>query len=346
MNKLTTKSITTFTAIAIVCGFGRCKSEPAKEIPDVSSIVVTADLDRFEKTLAEVDTALTTLDVGPLLESYPDFFRCFSENILTPPTPIDSTTLLNQRLRKMLAFEGFQAAYDSTMLQYNDVEWLEADLTQAFKYLRYYFPSQPVPRVVTFVSEYQFGAVICTDSTIAIGLDLFLGEDFVYYPAIGIPGYRLPKMGPEYIMPNLMRVMAHNMIGQWSSDNTLLAQMIHNGKIAAFIDALMPFAPDHLKIDYTAPQQAWCEDNENQVWAYFKGEDLLYKQSKLEYMKFINDAPGTPGMPPEAPGNIGSWVGWQIVKKYMEETGASIKEVMLEPDAQRILERSRYKPKR
>jgi hypothetical protein len=153
-------------------------------------------------------------------------------------------------------------------------------------------------------------------------------------------------MEREYIAPVIFKAVAENMIGRWAMENTLLAQMIHNGKIAAFIDAMLPEKPDHLKIDYTPDQLEWCEDNEGEVWAYMRGEELLYKMSKLEYMKYITDAPSTPGMPPEAPGNIGSWLGWQIVKAYMEETGATINEVMAERSSQRIFEKSRYKPKR
>jgi hypothetical protein len=31
----------------------------------------------------------------------------------------------------------------------------------------------------------------------------------------------------------------------------------------------------------------------------------------------VLDGPTSQGLPMEAPGNIGSWVGWQIIKKYV-----------------------------
>lgn len=332
--------------LTLVVGITSCKSK--KDLPDVSDIQVTVHLDRFEKDLFAMDTSHMDSAIRTLRDKHPDFMRCFVENMLIPPTPIDSTERLGVALKNLLRYQGLRAAYDSTELLYPDLSWLQDDLIQAFKYFKYYFPDSSVPRIVTFVSEYQYGAVTCSDSTFGIGLDMFLGKDFSFYSTfeIGIPQYRLVKMEREYIEPVIFKAIAENTMGRWAIENTLLAQMIHNGKIAAFIDAMLPEEPDHLKIDYTPDQLEWCEGNEGEVWAHMKGEGLLYKMSKLEYMKYINDAPSTPGMPPEAPGNIGSWVGWQIVMAYMEETGAAINEVMAETSYQRIFEKSRYKPRR
>jgi hypothetical protein len=54
----------------------------------------------------------------------------------------------------------------------------------------------------------------------------------------------------------------------------------------------------------------------------------------------------TAGMPEQAPGNVGSWVGWQIVNQYMENTvdELSLKELLATPPAT-ILAKSNYKPK-
>jgi len=337
-------------ALLLILAVNSCTKTGKRKLPDVSHIQVEVNLSRFETDLFSIGSGDADLSgsVSWLRARHPDFTRCFSENILVPPTPVDSTAKLMAALGRLLQFRGLQAAFDSTMRRYSDLAWLEKDLTQAFRYYGYYYPDAIVPSVVTFVSEYQYAVVICSDSTFGIGLDMFLGRDFPFYSTfeIGIPSYRLPKMEREYILPNLFRAIAHNMYGQWADGQTLLDQMVHNGKVMAFIDAMIPKAPDWVKVDFTKEQLKWCEDNESEVWAFFKGEELLYRASKMEFIKFIADAPGTPGMPQEAPGNIGSWLGWRIVQKYMEKTGASLPEVMAEANAQQILERSGYKPRR
>jgi uncharacterized protein YjaZ len=50
-------------------------------------------------------------------------------------------------------------------------------------------------------------------------------------------------------------------------------------------------------------------------------------------------------MPAEAPGMIGVWVGWQIVKKYMElHPKTSLEDLFRMTDGRVILEGSKYKP--
>jgi len=52
-------------------------------------------------------------------------------------------------------------------------------------------------------------------------------------------------------------------------------------------------------------------------------------------------------MPPEAPGRTANWIGWKIVKAYMnrhpEVTPADLLNIK---ESQKILDGSRYKPRR
>jgi hypothetical protein len=52
-------------------------------------------------------------------------------------------------------------------------------------------------------------------------------------------------------------------------------------------------------------------------------------------------------MPPESPGRTANWIGWQIVKSYMRRNPANtLDDLILEKDAQAILDASKYKPRR
>jgi hypothetical protein len=49
----------------------------------------------------------------------------------------------------------------------------------------------------------------------------------------------------------------------------------------------------------------------------------------------------------EAPGEIGNWMGLQIVRAYMlRHPDTSLDQLLAMQDAQQLLEASRYKPKR
>lgn len=47
----------------------------------------------------------------------------------------------------------------------------------------------------------------------------------------------------------------------------------------------------------------------------------------------------------DAPASLGKWIGWQIVRKYMEKIlTVTLEKLMNESDAQKILNDSKYKP--
>jgi hypothetical protein len=46
-----------------------------------------------------------------------------------------------------------------------------------------------------------------------------------------------------------------------------------------------------------------------------------------------------------SPGNIGQWVGWQIIKSYTEKKSGLTPQQLLQTDAKKIFEEAKYKPK-
>ena len=63
--------------------------------------------------------------------------------------------------------------------------------------------------------------------------------------------------------------------------------------------------------------------------------------------KYIGERPNIPEIGKQCPGRIATWVGWQIVRKYMEEhPQVSLQQLMEEKDAQKIFQQSKYKPRR
>ena len=46
-----------------------------------------------------------------------------------------------------------------------------------------------------------------------------------------------------------------------------------------------------------------------------------------------------------SPGNIGQWIGWQIVKAYVEKNTSLKPEEVMRTDAKKIFDEARYKPK-
>ena len=56
---------------------------------------------------------------------------------------------------------------------------------------------------------------------------------------------------------------------------------------------------------------------------------------------YINDGPGTPELGQNAPGNIGQFTGWQIVKKWMNKNGKKTLDELMKTNAKQIFDEAK-----
>jgi len=227
-----------------------------------------------------------------------------------------------------------------------NLQWLEKDLEKAFRYYRYYYPEIEQAVVYSYVSGLDFEyPVKIADNHIIIGLDLYLGQNYPKYPRVGIPAYISQKMSKEYMVVDVMKALADEHMRGVAGPRSFLDNMIHAGKTLFFLDLMMPHAHDSLKMNYSLSQLRWCERNQGQVWAYFISNEMLYSTDKLMINKFLGAAPFTSPFSADSPPRVANWIGWQIVRKYMERNKEiSIQDLLEDSDAQKILARSAYKP--
>jgi len=65
----------------------------------------------------------------------------------------------------------------------------------------------------------------------------------------------------------------------------------------------------------------------------------------MNIVRFIGPAPFTSSFTNDSPGRTGSWLGWQIVRKYMKKNPEiTLPELMKDDDYQKILNDSGYSP--
>jgi hypothetical protein len=124
--------------------------------------------------------------------------------------------------------------------------------------------------------------------------------------------------------------------------------MIDNGKKLYILDKIMPYTQDSVIFDYPKSSLDWCKKNEILTWSYILNEKLLFSERKMDWDKLVNPSPmGTVKMPTESPGRVGNWIGYNIVKAYMRKfPETTFEQLLAQKDAQKILDSSKYKPKR
>jgi len=314
--------------------------------PDVSNISVDIKLERFEKSFFVIDTNNVSPGLIKVRSEFPDFYVDFMQNILgVSGTDNDSTTVAVTK--KFLSSYSFFAV--DLEKKFNNTTALEKDIKQGFQHVKYYFPEYKIPKLVTYIGTLDAPGVAMTRNHIAIGLQQFAGKDFQGYQTTEVvqmfPSYITRRFDAKYIPANCMKAVVDDLFPDKSTGRPLIEQMIEKGKQWWLLDKLMPSTPDSLKTGYTEKQLKWCKENEGLIWNYFVTNQNLEAIEPDVIQNYIGEGPTTQGMPDASPGNIGQWVGWQIVKKFADTNPSLQPAEIMKLVARKILTESKYKPK-
>ncbi len=321
------------------------------DTPDVSGIKVAMRTRRFDRDIAQADTAHITAALQALKSKYPDFLDLWLYQLMPFGGKGDngaevSPELLNN-LHTFLTFRDFRGLFDTVARHFPDTKSIDQPLEKGFQYYRYYYPARTVPGVIYFVSGLNHWSAITIDTTlVGIGLDMFLGGDYPFYASVGIPDYTARNCRPEAAPVAVFRAIYENGHPFATESRTLLDMMVQRGKEQFFLSKMLPFIADSTRLGFTAAQTRWCTENEAASYNFFVRSNLLYETNPARVIRYVQDGPRASGMPPESPGNVGSWIGWQIVKEYAaKHPKMSLDELLALPDAQAILQEGGYKPR-
>jgi hypothetical protein len=285
-------------------------------------------------------------------QSFPFFAADFMQNILGLPfnpvvTADSGSNVTTQELKRFIRLT--RPLYDSLAAEFKDTEDIAEELKLGFQHVKYYYPAYKIPEVVTYVGPFDAPAVAITTQALAVGLQLYGGRNFSFYTSTQgqelYPAYISRRFEPEYIPANAMTAVAEDIYPFRITGKPLIEQMIMKGKQWWLLDKFLPETADTLKTGYTEKQLDWCEANEGVVWNFFLQNNDLYTTEPMFIKNYIGEAPGTDGMPAQAPGNIGQWVGWQIVETYAANHPEMTVDAVMKTDPKVIFKESKYKPR-
>jgi len=271
-------------------------------------------------------------DLNALKNKFPDFFD--------PNTPDDFWIEKNQN-------KDWRGLYQETQKKFADFTAYQNQIENVFKHIKYYFPTVKTPQIYTLISEmdYNYKTIYAHDKLL-VGLEFYLGKDHVFYQSI--PAYIRQNFEERQLIPNVVQSFAEKVVSIGNND-TFIAMMVASGKQLYLKDILIPDYTDAEKIGYTDQQILWSKENEAEIWKKFIEDNLLYSTDAKLAPRFINLAPFSKfylEIDNESPGRIGQWMGWQIVRSFMENNPEVTIQQLLKMDAKVVFEKSKYKPKK
>ena len=309
---------------------------------DVSNINVEVKINRLEIDLFELEPGQFENKIPVIIEKYGEFFDLYNAMVVNLGDPYSNE--YPDLLNGFITDYTMNKVYEKVIEVFPDYNFIESEMTQAFKRYNYFFPDKKIPAVYTFIGGFN-QSIVVADSILGIGVDKYLGGDCEFYNSLQIAKYLQKNMNPESIPTDAIKAWALTEFEYNDTKDNLVNNMIYQGKLLYFLDVMFPQVPDSLKIGFSANQMSWCITNEYQMWNYLIEEKLLFSTDYMTINKHINPAPFTSGYPQNSPGRASVWLGWEIVKAYMKRNpDVSLKDFMLDDNYQKILSESRYEP--
>ena len=316
-----------------------CKNDGEEKcafMPDTRSISV-------ELEIAQLQDSVTTFSTK---EELVDFFSRHVELrdvfFNRPGYPSDSV-FINE------LFSRFNNPYFDSLLidtreEFGNLSELREELEEAFRNLTYYYPEFQPPRIQTVITGLE-SDIFVSDSLVIIGLDYYLGSGARFKP--NMYDYLLRRYQKNFIVPSILLLYGIDERFNKTNldDRTVLADMITYGKTYYFAKQMLPCVPDSVFIGYTKEEIEGSRKNQDLIWKRLVQDEVFYATSHLIKQKYIAERPKTLEVGEKCPGRIATWVGWEIVKKYMSEhEEISLPQLMTNSNAGEIFTQSRYKP--
>lgn len=314
--------------------------------PDVSALKIPITTERFEHELFNLDTLHFSIGLQKLIAKYP----AFGENFLTTILGADPKWNADSTATYVKDFVGaYKNVYDTTLKVFKDFTPYEKEIKKGFQFIKHYFPAYKLPeKIITYIGPLNGYGDILSDDAVMVGLHLHLGHSFSMYQSELVqqtyPDYISKRFEPGYIVVNSLKNILLDLYPEKFEDKTLVQQMVEKGKRLYLLQKVLPKTEAYKLIGYTPEQLKQSYEHEKNIWDLFVQNNLLQTIDENVIKNYIGESPKTQELGDASPGNIGTFAGWQIVKKFMAQNKNLTLQQLMATDADTLFQEAKYKP--
>lgn len=315
------------------------QNNPAQNAPEI-----ILPMERLDQVLFTMDTLHIKESILGRNPRYP----FISEVLLQQMLAIDSSNIEAALLSFLTAYRPIFTAVQKI----NAPVSAHPQLQTLFKNVHYYFPDYPLPKkIIYFIGPLDgFGNSIGADY-MAIGLQMFLGDTSSWYQSEQIQKYFPPYMSRNFTPRFIPITAAKNLLQDIAPNSNLtqglIIEMIEMGKRQYILKKVLPENNDADLFGYSASQYAATIKAEHDIWNYLLKMNLVYAKDPKVASQLLNEGPFSLYFGNEIPGNVGIFIGYQIVKSWMEQQSEKEQSnliALLQLPAEKIFAESKYKP--
>ena len=165
----------------------------SKYKPDVSNIKVNLQPVRYDQLFFEIDTNHVKEGLLQLSKNHQYFTEVYTQHLTGWGILNDTSTMVYNGAKHYLTYKDYVNLNKTVQQKFPDTKKIDAELTTLFQYIKYYSPKYTVPKLYYFNSGLNVFSAITYDTIVGVGLDMYLGKDFEFYPSIQLPDYTIAK---------------------------------------------------------------------------------------------------------------------------------------------------------
>ena len=330
-------------AIALCATLFSCSTN---KIPDVTNIKINLTTERFEKDFFDTTTNNLLVYLKQLNSHSPSFVDNYLTKILNvdPQWPADSAANYVNGFIK-----AYRPVYDSAEKIFSDFTPYQNEIKKGLQFVKYYYPKYNLPqKIITYIGPADgYGDILAEDALI-IGLQHHLGKNNSLYKTTLVqetyPTYISSRFEPSYIAVNCIKNIVNDMFPEKLDDKPMVDQMIEKGKRLYLTSKFLPTTDEDKIMGYLPEQMKDSHAHEAVIWDMFIKNSFLQVTDKNIIKNYVGESPKTQELGEGAPGNIGSFIGWQIIKKYVQKKPATSVQELMKLDTEIIFQETKYKP--
>ena len=300
-------------------------------------------INRFDTVLFQWIDRDDTESLQTIINDYPRMLAMLS-NALFKTNPLDSADFISQ-MKNYYASPALKALYKDAIRVYDAnspvIQQIKKELSHGFMQFHKMFPAMQTPAFYMHVSGLQQN-IIVADSLLSFSIDKYLGFDYSLYQD-HFYDYQLKSMSPGYVAKDGLYAWLTSEYPFYGHNDVLLDRMIYEGKVLyILVQAGYDYSCQYI-LSLTDNEYKWCLKNESAIWKTIVERKHLETTDRMTVSKYFQPSPAA-FISEEAPGNLGAFIGYRIVERYMKQTKSNFESLMNNNDTQEIFKKSKYKP--
>lgn len=270
-----------------------------------------------------------------LIDNYPHTLPALAQTINS-----NNTNVL-EVLQTYFSHPTLIHLYKDALIKFENLENYENALTAMSSIAEKEFGRVDLPQFSTHISGLKENTIYI-NNTISLSIDKYMGSDYPGYKGYFRP-HQLQQMQPKMIVRDMTKAwLMADYVKTENTNGDMLSEIIEHGKLLYALSVLLPTYTEHDLIGYTDQEYNWCTNNHKRLWDAIIKQNHLYTTDRHIIYRYFDEAPNTKAAIKGTPGQIGSWIGLQIVKQYAKESKQNLKAI-IRADDRTILKESKYK---